>query len=77
MSISGVTRAANPFENRRFKHKELKAITDDFKKIIGKGGFGFVYAGKMENGTLVAVKMRSQSSSQGNIEFLAEVKKYP
>ncbi|KAF0896626.1 hypothetical protein E2562_026741 [Oryza meyeriana var. granulata] len=67
-----VTRATNPFENRRFKYKELKLITDGFKTIIGKGGFGPVYIGYLENGTPVAVKMRSQASSQGNTEFLAE-----
>uniref|UniRef100_A0A0E0IEM2 non-specific serine/threonine protein kinase n=1 Tax=Oryza nivara TaxID=4536 RepID=A0A0E0IEM2_ORYNI len=35
-----VTGATNPFENRRFKYKELKLITDSFKTIIGRGGFG-------------------------------------
>ena len=70
---SGGARASNPFESRRFTYKELKVITDNFKTIIGKGGFGLVYIGKLENGTLVAVKMRSQTSSQGNTEFLAEV----
>lgn len=70
---SGGARASNPFESRRFKYKELRVITDDFKNIIGKGGFGFVYSGKLEDGTPVAVKMRSQTSSQGNTEFLAEV----
>jgi hypothetical protein len=70
---SGVAPASNPLESRRFKYKELKVITDDFKNLIGTGGFGLVYIGKLENGTLVAVKMRSQTSSQGNTEFLAEV----
>uniref|UniRef100_A0A0D3H269 non-specific serine/threonine protein kinase n=1 Tax=Oryza barthii TaxID=65489 RepID=A0A0D3H269_9ORYZ len=67
-----VTGATNPFENRRFKYKELKLITDSFKTIIGRGGFGPVYLGYLENGTPVAVKMRSQTSNQGNTEFLAE-----
>ncbi|XP_066340353.1 LOW QUALITY PROTEIN: putative leucine-rich repeat receptor-like serine/threonine-protein kinase At2g19230 [Miscanthus floridulus] len=70
----GGARASNPFESRRFKYKELRSITDDFKNIIGKGGFGFVYSGKLEDGTPVAVKMRSQTSSQGNTEFLAEAR---
>nr|AAX95365.1 hypothetical protein [Oryza sativa Japonica Group]ABA95472.1 Senescence-induced receptor-like serine/threonine-protein kinaseprecursor, putative [Oryza sativa Japonica Group] len=69
-----VTRATNPFENRRFKYKKLKFITDGFKTTIGKGGFGPVYIGYLENGTPVAVKMRSQTSSQGNTEFLAEAR---
>uniref|UniRef100_I1QK73 Malectin-like domain-containing protein n=1 Tax=Oryza glaberrima TaxID=4538 RepID=I1QK73_ORYGL len=64
-----VTGATNPFENRRFKYKELKLITDSFKTIIGRGGFGPVYLGYLENGTPVAVKIRSQTSNQGNTEF--------
>lgn len=68
-----VTGATNPFENRRFKYKELKLIADSFKTIIGRGGFGPVYLGYLENGTPVAVKMRSQTSNQGKTEFLAEV----
>ncbi|CAL4986885.1 unnamed protein product [Urochloa decumbens] len=70
----GRARASNPLESRKFKYKELKVITDDFKNIIGKGGFGLVYIGKLEDGTLVAVKMRSQTSPQGNTEFLAEAR---
>ncbi|CAL4990857.1 unnamed protein product [Urochloa decumbens] len=70
--IQGVARATEIFENRRFKYKELKLITNGFKNVIGKGGFGPVYMGCLQNGTSVAVKMRSQLSSQGNKEFLAE-----
>ncbi|KAJ3695085.1 hypothetical protein LUZ60_000462 [Juncus effusus] len=64
----------NIFESQQFKYKELKTITNNFQNIIGAGGFGNVYAGRLENGTQVAVKMRSQSSSQGVKEFLAEAK---
>ncbi|XP_072959126.1 probable LRR receptor-like serine/threonine-protein kinase At1g05700 [Typha angustifolia] len=60
------------FENRQFTYKELQLITNNFGKLIGGGGFGKVYAGYLENGTQVAVKMRSQSSSQGVKQFLAE-----
>jgi predicted Ser/Thr protein kinase len=75
MCWSGGARASNPFESRRFKYKELRVITDDFRNVIGKGGFGLVYSGKLD-GTPVAVKMRSQTSLQGNAEFLAEVHTY-
>ncbi|KAM3312477.1 hypothetical protein ACQJBY_032407 [Aegilops geniculata] len=64
--------STNTFVNRRFTYKELKRITNNFNSVIGRGGFGLVYVGCLENGALVAVKMRSETSSQGNTEFLAE-----
>jgi hypothetical protein len=60
-------------ENRRFTYKELKIITNNFQQVLGQGGFGYVYNGFLDNGTQVAVKLRSHSSSQGVKEFLAEV----
>ncbi|KAM0826257.1 hypothetical protein ACQ4PT_069007 [Festuca glaucescens] len=59
-------------ENREFSYRELKHITDNFSQEIGKGGFGPVFLGYLENGNPVAVKVRSESSSQGSKEFLAE-----
>ncbi|XP_062193803.1 probable LRR receptor-like serine/threonine-protein kinase At1g51810 isoform X4 [Phragmites australis] len=60
-------------ENRRFTYKDLEKFTNKFKQVIGKGGFGLVYYGRLEDDTDVAVKMRSESSSHGLDEFLAEV----
>jgi hypothetical protein len=60
-------------DNRRFTYSELKKFTNNFKQFVGKGGFGAVYYGCLENGTEVAVKIRSESSSHGLTEFLAEV----
>ena len=65
------------FDTRQFTYKELKAITNSFEKSIGKGGFGVVYLGYLEDGTPVAVKTRSESSSQGINEFLGEVRFIP
>ncbi|URE25643.1 Leucine-rich repeat receptor-like protein kinase [Musa troglodytarum] len=59
-------------ENRKFTYRQLQSITDNFERIIGKGGFGTVYYGHLEDDTEVAVKMLSQSSSQGTKEFLSE-----
>ncbi|RLN28627.1 putative leucine-rich repeat receptor-like protein kinase [Panicum miliaceum] len=59
-------------ENRRFAYKELEMITDNFQRVLGRGGFGYVYDGFLEDGTQVAVKLRSDSSNQGVKEFLAE-----
>ncbi|KAG6526596.1 hypothetical protein ZIOFF_016588 [Zingiber officinale] len=61
------------FENRQFTYMELHNITNNFQKILGKGGFGSVFHGHLEDGLQIAVKMLSQSSSQGTKEFLAEV----
>jgi hypothetical protein len=60
-------------ENRRFTYKELEMITNNFQRVLGQGGFGKVYDGFLEDGTQVAVKLRSDSSNQGVKEFLAEV----
>nr|CAB3464668.1 unnamed protein product [Digitaria exilis] len=59
-------------ENRRFTYKELEMITNNFERVLGRGGFGKVYDGFLEDGTQVAVKLRSDSSNQGVKEFLAE-----
>ncbi|VAH98088.1 unnamed protein product [Triticum turgidum subsp. durum] len=59
-------------DNRRFTYNELETITNSFQRVIGRGGFGKVYHGFLQDGTQVAVKLRSESSDQGVQEFLAE-----
>ncbi|KAK2654557.1 hypothetical protein Ddye_014413 [Dipteronia dyeriana] len=65
----------NQFEprNRQFSYSEVLKITNNFDRVLGKGGFGTVYHGRLE-GTEVAVKMLSPSSVQGFQQFQAEVK---
>ncbi|KAM3405502.1 hypothetical protein ACQJBY_008162 [Aegilops geniculata] len=60
-------------ETRRFTYNEIERITNNLQQVLGKGGFGYVYDGFLEDGTQVAVKIRSESSNQGGKEFLAEV----
>ncbi|KAK1556150.1 hypothetical protein QYE76_016954 [Lolium multiflorum] len=58
---------------RRFTYAELKLITKNFKSTIGKGGFGIVYHGILENGDEVAVKVLMETSIAESTDFLPEV----
>jgi hypothetical protein len=69
--------ALQKVKNRRFTYKELEKLTNNFQRSIGQGGFGLVYYGYVEDGTEVAVKIRSESSSHGLDEFFAEVRSSP
>ena len=44
-------------ETHRFTYDELKAITNNFDLVLGKGGFGNVYHGRLHDGTEAAVKL--------------------
>ncbi|XP_021834226.1 putative leucine-rich repeat receptor-like protein kinase At2g19210 [Prunus avium] len=57
---------------RQFTYSEIIKITNNFKRILGKGGFGNVYHGYIDD-TQLAIKMLSPSSVQGFRQFLAEV----
>uniref|UniRef100_A0A7N0TX06 Protein kinase domain-containing protein n=1 Tax=Kalanchoe fedtschenkoi TaxID=63787 RepID=A0A7N0TX06_KALFE len=61
---------------RRFSFAEIRAATADFdsKSIIGAGGFGNVYRGYIDGGTVaVAIKRLNPSSKQGAHEFETEI----
>ena len=60
-------------DNRQFTYSEVLSITNNFQKIVGKGGFGTVYHGCLSDGMQVAVKMLSPSSTDGSTQFLTEV----
>uniref|UniRef100_A0A453JCL8 Malectin-like domain-containing protein n=1 Tax=Aegilops tauschii subsp. strangulata TaxID=200361 RepID=A0A453JCL8_AEGTS len=59
-------------DNRRFTYAELKLITNNFQTIVGKGGFGIVYHGILENGDEVAVKVLMETSIAESTDFLPE-----
>ncbi len=54
---------------------EVIIATNNFNIQIGKGGFGPVYYGKLEDGQEVAIKVLDVKSSQGPFEFFNEVSK--
>ncbi|KAL5998391.1 hypothetical protein ACLOJK_009331 [Asimina triloba] len=60
---------------QQFSLKELKKATQGFRSSnkIGDGGFGSVYKGKLRDGSVVAVKVLSAESRQGDREFVAEI----
>lgn len=58
-----------------FTYKELELATDGFNEhnVIGNGGFGVVFRGRLSDGTVAAVKMLHREGKQGEREFRMEV----
>ncbi|KAL4625887.1 hypothetical protein ACB092_05G057700 [Castanea dentata] len=57
---------------RQFTYSDVQRITNNLERAIGKGGFGTVYHGCIDD-TQVAVKILSPSSFQGYQQFEAEM----
>nr|VDC73966.1 unnamed protein product [Brassica rapa] len=61
---------------KRFSLRELQVASDNFsnRNILGRGGFGKVYKGRLADGTLVAVKRLKEERTQGGeLQFQTEV----
>ncbi|KAG2328312.1 hypothetical protein Bca52824_011040 [Brassica carinata] len=73
--VKSETRPSNPTiitKDCRITYPEVLRMTNNFERVLGKGGFGTVYHGNLDDAQ-VAVKMLSHSSAQGYKEFKAEV----
>ncbi|KAF9612975.1 hypothetical protein IFM89_004778 [Coptis chinensis] len=60
----------------QFTLRELQSATENFnpKHILGQGGFGNVYKGRLGDGTIVAVKrLKDVSGLTGEVQFKTEV----
>lgn len=60
---------------RHFSFAEIEAATNKFDegRLLGVGGFGKVYRGEFDDGTMVAIKRGNPMSEQGVHEFQTEI----
>ncbi|KAI3706387.1 hypothetical protein L6452_24090 [Arctium lappa] len=58
-----------------YTYGELRTATADFSpsNLLGEGGFGPVYKGILNDGSVVAVKRLSVASHHGRSQFIAEI----
>ncbi|XP_061344244.1 calcium/calmodulin-regulated receptor-like kinase 2 [Gastrolobium bilobum] len=64
---------ASPSGILKYSYKEIQKATQNFTNTLGQGSFGTVYKATMPTGEVVAVKMLSPNSKQGEKEFQTEV----
>ncbi|KAL9173119.1 hypothetical protein ABFS82_03G092500 [Erythranthe guttata] len=62
-------------DSMRYSYSEIQLATDNFSSdnLLGEGGYGFVYKGKLRNGQNIAAKVHKEESTQGFSEFQSEV----
>ncbi|XP_042983131.1 rust resistance kinase Lr10-like [Carya illinoinensis] len=71
-NVETFLRNNGPFGIRRYSYSDIKKMTNFLKDKLGQGGYGSVYKGKLQDGSLVAVKVLKASIGNGE-EFINEV----
>ncbi|GJZ95095.1 kinase-like domain, phloem protein 2-like protein [Tanacetum coccineum] len=78
---SGAAKAKGKFKHLEIQLEDIKSATNNFdeSKVIGRGGFGKVYAGELshsqsEEKSLVAIKRLDSRYGQGGPEFFKEIR---
>ncbi|KAD7117333.1 hypothetical protein E3N88_04601 [Mikania micrantha] len=74
-STNGGTMDISTVESLQYDFNSVKAATNNFsdENKLGRGGFGTVYKGTLEDGNQIAVKRLAWDSGQGDLEFKNEV----
>lgn len=57
-----------------FSYADIKKITNQFKEKLGEGSYGRVYKGKLQNETIVSVKVLNNFRGNGE-EFIREMRR--
>ncbi|XP_073282827.1 rust resistance kinase Lr10-like [Primulina huaijiensis] len=70
--IEGFLQSHNNLMPIRYSYSEIKKMTRGFREKLGQGGYGSVYKGKLRSGNIVAVKLLSKPSTNGQ-DFINEV----
>ncbi|KAJ8618333.1 hypothetical protein MRB53_014519 [Persea americana] len=55
-----------------FNFRDMAIASRNFRDLIGEGGFGKVYKGRLDSGEVVAIKQLNRDGLQGNQEFIVE-----
>ncbi|CAN0928530.1 Proline-rich receptor-like protein kinase PERK8 [Linum grandiflorum] len=74
-SICGIRTDLNVKDSMRFSISEIQLATDNFSNanLLGEGGYGHVYKGRLHGGQFIAAKVHKEESTQGFSEFQSEI----
>ncbi|XP_010422141.1 PREDICTED: cysteine-rich receptor-like protein kinase 45 [Camelina sativa] len=67
------TELINDYAVLQFDFDTIRAATNEFSDVIGRGGFGSVYKGRLQSGQEIAVKILLKSSIRTHRQFHNEL----